>query len=128
MVDQLRFTQDAVRVRCAQPARRGEGLNVCYMSDADRVVAFHRWVEGEGKDVVVVASLREETWWGYELGFPIAGRWLEAFNSDVYDHWVNPQCAGNEGGVEADGPGMHGLPASARVVIPANGVVVFVKG
>jgi 1,4-alpha-glucan branching enzyme len=128
MVDHLRFTQDAVRLRCAQPALRGEGLNVFYASDADRVIAFQRWVEGEGRDVVVVASLREETWWGYELGFPSAGRWVEVFNSDVYDHWVNPECAGNEGGVEAAGPGMHGLAASARVVIPANGVVVFVKG
>jgi len=46
----------------------------------------------------------------------------------VYDNWVNPMCAGNAGGVTADGPGMHGLAASASVVIPANGVVVFVKG
>jgi 1,4-alpha-glucan branching enzyme len=127
MGDHLRFAQDLVWLRRDQPGLRGEGLHVFYTSDADRVIAFHRWVEGQGNDVVVVASLSEETWWGYELGFPSAGRWVEAFNSDVYDHWVNPQCAGNKGGVEADGPGMHGFGASAKLVIPANGVVVFVK-
>jgi 1,4-alpha-glucan branching enzyme len=28
------------------------------------------------------------------LGFPIPGFWREVFNSDVYDHWVNPKVAG----------------------------------
>jgi 1,4-alpha-glucan branching enzyme len=47
------------------------------------------------------------------------------FNSDYYDNLPNPQVAGNGGGVTADGELMHGLPCSASVVIPANGVVVF---
>ena len=128
MGDHLRFTQDAVRLRNSQPGLRGEGLNVSYTSDADRVIAFHRWVEGQGNDVVVVASLSETTWWGYRVGFPSAGRWVEVFNSDVYDNWVNPMCAGNAGGVDAEWVAMHGLAASASVVIPANGVVVFVRG
>jgi 1,4-alpha-glucan branching enzyme len=127
MGDHLRFTQDAVWLRRMQPALRGEGLNVFYTSDADRVIAYQRWVVGEGRDVVVVASLNETTWWGYRLGFPSAGRWAEIFNSDVYDNWVNPMVAGNAGGVEAEWVPMHGLPASASVVIPANGVVVFVR-
>jgi 1,4-alpha-glucan branching enzyme len=127
MGDHLRFTQEAVRLRRGLPGLRGEGLNVFYTSDADRVVAFHRWVVGVGEDVVVVATLSETTWWSYRLGFPSAGRWVEVFNSDVYDNWMNPLVAGNAGGATADGPGMHGLAASASVVIPANGVVVFVK-
>jgi 1,4-alpha-glucan branching enzyme len=128
MGDHLRFTQDLVWLRRKQPALRGEGLNVFFCSDADRVIAFQRWVVGEGRDVVVVASLNEATWWGYRLGFPSAGRWVEIFNSDVYDNWVNPLVAGNAGGVEAAWQPMHGLPASASVVIPANGVVVFARG
>ena len=56
------------------------------------------------------------------------GFWKERFNSDVHDHWVNPQVAGNGGGVFADGRGLHGFTASAEIVIPANSVVVFVKG
>jgi 1,4-alpha-glucan branching enzyme len=83
---------------------------------------------------VVVATLNESTWWNYQLGFPSAGRWVEVFNSDAYDSCnangvsVNPQVAGNAGGVTADGPPLHNLPASATVVIPANGVVIFAKG
>jgi 1,4-alpha-glucan branching enzyme len=133
MGDHLRFTQDAVRLRCQQPALRAEGLNVFYTSDADRVIAFQRWVEEVGRDVVVVATLSESTWWGYRVGFPSAGRWVEVFNSDAYDSCiangvsVNPMVAGNDGGFEADWVPMHGLAASASVVIPANGVVVFVK-
>jgi 1,4-alpha-glucan branching enzyme len=128
MANHLKFTQDVVALRMRLPALRGEGLNVFYTSDADRVIAFQRWVEGVGEDVVVVATLSETTWWGYQIGFPSAGRWVEVFNSDVYDNWVNPMVAGNAGGVTADGVGMHGLASSASVVIPANGFVVFVKG
>jgi 1,4-alpha-glucan branching enzyme len=90
-------------------------------------------VEEVGRDVVVVATLSESTWWGYRVGFPSAGRWVEVFNSDAYDSCiangvsVNPMVAGNDGGFEADWVPMHGLAASASVVIPANGVVVFVK-
>ena len=47
---------------------------------------------------------------------------------NVYDNWVNPQVAGNGTGVNAAGPPRHGLPASATVVIPANGLVVFTRG
>jgi len=133
MADHLRFTQDAVRLRNSQPALRGEGLNVFYTSDAGRVIAFHCWVQGEGRDVVVVATLSETTWGCYQLGFPSAGRWIEVFNSDAYDSCnangvlVNPQVAGNNGGIIADGPPLHNMPASANIVIPANSVLVFTK-
>jgi 1,4-alpha-glucan branching enzyme len=128
MADYLRFTQDLIHLRRNQPALRAEGLNVFYSSDADRVLAFHRWVEGSGQDVVVVATLSETTVFGYQLGFPAPGFWKEVFNSDVYDHWVNPWVAGNGAGVMADGRPMHGLPSSAAVVIPANSVAVFARG
>jgi 1,4-alpha-glucan branching enzyme len=94
--------------------------------DDNRVLAFQRWVEGSGNDdVVVVASLSEETWYSYRLGFPRAGRWREIFNSDVYDNWVNPSVTGNGGSIVASDVPMHGLPASAEIVIPANSILVF---
>jgi 1,4-alpha-glucan branching enzyme len=133
MADHLRFTQDAVRLRNAQPALRGEGLNVFYTSDADRVLAYQRWVPGQGRDLVIVASLSDSTRYTYQLGFPSAGHWTEIFNSDAYDSCnanrvlVNPQVAGNNGGVDAYGPPMHGLPTSASITIPANTVLVFAK-
>lgn len=126
MADYLRFTQDLVRLRAGQRALRSDNVNPYYVSDVDRVLAFHRWLPS-GEDVVVVATLAESTWWSYRLGLPLLGFWREVFNSDVYDNWVNPQVAGNGGGIQADGPPMHGFAASASIVIPANSIVVFAR-
>lgn len=128
MTDHLHFTQDLIRLRREQTALRGDKVNPFYVSDVDRVLAFHRWIEGTGDDVIVVASLAEMTRSNYRLGFPFPGFWKEIFNSDVYDNWVNPWAAGNGGSVAADGGPMHGFAASAAIVIPANGVLVFARG
>ena len=127
MVDHLRFTQDLIRLRWNQPALRGEQVNPFHVHNQNRVMAFHRWLPGAGNDVIVVATLAEITWYNYTIGFPYPGPWLEVFNSDVYDHWVNPLVAGNGGGISASGGPLEAFPASANVVIPANGVVVFAR-
>ena len=41
----------------------------------------------------MVATLAEDTWYNYGIGFPFAGSRREVFNSDVYDNWVNPIVA-----------------------------------
>ncbi len=127
MVDHLRFTQDAIQLRWEQPALRGDAVRVFHVHNDDRVLAFHRWIEGVGNDVVVVASFNEATFYGYGIGFPGRGLWREVFNSDVYDNWVNPQVAGNRGAIVAEGGPMHGFQASSNIVIPANSVVVFAR-
>jgi 1,4-alpha-glucan branching enzyme len=125
MVDQLRFTQDFIRLRWNQPALRGQSINVFHVHDVNRVIAFHRWIEGQGSDVVVVANLNDSPFFNYQLGFPRASAWAELFNSDVYDNWVNPFAVGNYGGVTASGGPLHGLPSSASITIPPRAVVVF---
>jgi 1,4-alpha-glucan branching enzyme len=127
MADHLRFTTDLIRLRWRQPVFCDGNVRAYYVNDIDRVIAFHRWIEGYGNDVIVVASLRESTFWDYRIGFPGAGQWLEVFNSDVYDNWVNPIVAGNHGSVWADAVPMDGMPASASIVIPANAIVVFAR-
>jgi 1,4-alpha-glucan branching enzyme len=127
MADHLRFTQDLIRLRWNQPALRGENMSPFHVHSQNRVIAFHRWLDGSGNDVIVVATLAEATWYNYAIGFPYPGAWAEVFNSDVYDNWVNPQVAGNGGVISASGPPLHGFPASANIVIPANGVVVFTR-
>jgi 1,4-alpha-glucan branching enzyme len=127
MGDFLRFTRELIGLRRRQPALRGEGCRVIHSSNDNRVLVFQRWVEGVGRDVVVAASLNERTLYGYQVGFPSGGRWLEVFNSDVYENWVNPQVSGNGGAVEASGSALHGLPASAYLTIPANGILVFAR-
>lgn len=125
MLDHLRFTQDLVRLRRKQPALCSDNIAVYHVNEKGRVLAFHRWLHETGRNVVVIASLNETTCHGYELGFPQKGRWAEVFNSDAYDPWVNPRLAGNSGGVDAWGPPLHDMETSAKVVIPANGVVVL---
>ena len=127
MVNHLRFTQELIRLRWNQPALRGDNVNPFHIHNENRVLAYHRWLDESGQDVVIVATLSESTWYNYAIGFPFAGRWAEIFNSDVYDNWVNPIVAGNGGSISVSGPPLHGLPASAPIVIPANGFVVFAR-
>jgi 1,4-alpha-glucan branching enzyme len=126
MVNHLRFTRDLIRLRWNQPALRSENVNPFHVHNQNRVIAFHRWLD-IGHDVIVVATLAEATWYDYAIGFPSSGRWTEIFNSDVYDNWINPQVAGNAGGITASGGPLHGFAASANIVIPANGFVVFAR-
>ncbi|WP_019866451.1 alpha amylase C-terminal domain-containing protein [Methylovulum miyakonense] len=130
MSDQHRFTRDLMWLRRKYPALRGEGLNVFHVHNGNRVIAFHRWVPNIGRDVVVVVSLNEGTFYNhsYRIGFPIGGHWNEVFNSDIYDEWFNPNAQGNPGGITANGPEWDGLPTSAQVTLPANSILVFARG
>ena len=127
MIDFLRFTRELIWLRRRHPALRGEGIRAISMENGPRVLVIQRWVEGVGRDVVVVASLNESTLYGYRIPLPQPGRWLEVFNSDVHENWVNPATAGNGGGIDANGPGLNGLPHSAWITAPANSVLVFAR-
>jgi 1,4-alpha-glucan branching enzyme len=127
MQDHLRFVRELIQLRGRYRALCGDRINVFHVHNDNRVLAFHRWIEAAGEDLVLAVNLREDTWWSYQLGFPIPGKWIEVFNSDVYDGWVNPRVAGNGGEIDANGPPLHGFHASAAIVIPANGFVVFAR-
>jgi 1,4-alpha-glucan branching enzyme len=125
MRDFLRFTRELIQLRWQHPALRSGGYALIHVHDDNRILAFQRWVPGVGRDVVVVASFAEDTKFGYEIGFPSTGRWREVFNSDVYEHWVNPNTQGNGGVVDVEGPGRHGVSASAALTLPANSILIF---
>jgi 1,4-alpha-glucan branching enzyme len=129
MQDFYRFMQELVGIRRRHPALRGETCNVFVHRSADRVLAYHRWLEGIGRDIIVVVSLNEATFNNpnYRLGFPQPGRWLEVFNSDVYDDFGRRTPFGNGGSIVADGPPMDGFQNSAGLIIPANSVLVFAR-
>jgi len=129
MGDHHRFTRDLIRLRRRHPALRSDPVHVYPADDANRVLAFQRWVPGLGRDVVIIATLSESTVYdhGYALGFPQPGDWYEVFNSDLYDTYPNPWVQGNAGRVAADGPPMHGFGWSARITIPANSLLVFAR-
>lgn len=127
MRDFLRFTRELLGLRWRQPALRGNGFRPTYANDEDRILTFHRWVPGEGHDVIVVASLNNSILYNYQIGFPAQGTWLEVFNSDVYDNWVNPTTAGNGGQINAQGVPLHGFTTSASTTVPANSLLVFAQ-
>lgn len=123
MVEFHRATRDLVRLRRRHPALRADPVVVYPLARDGRVLAFQRWVPGIGRDVVVVASFAETTIAGYALGFPRGGPWREVFNSAAYE--AGPDIPGNAGRITADGPGMHGMPASSLLTVPANALLVF---
>ena len=127
MHDHLRFTRELVGLRWRCPGLRGGGFRVVHVHDANRVLAFHRWVEGAGHDVLVVVHLGTAHRVGYRIGFPGGGEWREVFNSDVYEGWVNPDVAGNGGRVVAQPEPLHGFGHSAALVLPANAILVFAR-
>ncbi len=118
MLDHLRFTSELVNLRWRYPALRGQGFRVIHAHDANRVLVFQRWVEGGGRDVIVVVHLSPFSRFDYRIGFPGDGEWSEVFNSDVYENWVNPNVTGNGGRVFSD---------SASLTLPANSVLVFAR-
>jgi 1,4-alpha-glucan branching enzyme len=127
MLDHLRFTRELLGLRWQYPALRGQGFRVIHAHDQNRVLAFQRWVEGEGHDVVVVVHLAPFNRFDYRIGFPGGGGWREIFNSDVYEDWVNPHVAGNGGRVLAEPHPLHDLGHSAGLVLPADSILVFAR-
>ncbi len=127
MHDFHRCIRDLIHLRHRLAALRADGFRATHVHDANRVLAFHRWVPGSGQDAIVVVNLNEQTFHQYQIGFPWAGRWEESFNSDVYDNWVNPWRQGNGGGVEANGGSLHDFAQSATLTLPANSICVFFR-
>jgi len=127
MQDHLRFIRELCWLRRRHPALKSDTVQVHHPPDSNRILAFHRWVPGVGRNVMVVASLNESNAFEYQVGFPLPGYWHEAFNSDVYDNWVNPLAVGNHGGVYANAGPFDGQPSSARITVPANSIIVFTR-
>jgi len=127
MIDHVRFTRELIGLRWRHPALRGQGFRVVHAHDQNRVLAFHRWVEGEGQDVIVVVHLATFHRFGYRIGFPGEGEWRQIFNSDVYENWVNPSGVGNAGRVLAEPQPLHDLGYSVALVVPANSILVFAR-
>ena len=127
MRDHLRFYADLNRLRRSHPALRGDCARVSRANDFERVIVLHRWIEGSGQDVLVVASCDEFVKHGYVIGVPGEGSWREVFNSDFYDRFPNPNTVGNGGSVAAWREARDGFEASAALTLPANGVIVLAR-
>lgn len=124
--DFLKFVADVIQLRRSRPALRGSSARISRARNYDRVIVLHRWIEGEGRDVVVIANLAEQPKRDYAIGLPFAGDWLELLNSDVYDNFPNAAPVGNGGRVRCWSQPLDGFSARAAVTLPANGIIVLV--
>jgi len=91
----------------------------------DRILTMLRGTGSGADDVIVVASLNERTLYDYTIGFSHGGTWHESLNSDAYESDSGHVVRGNGGSIEANGSSIGSMPASARITIPPNGLLVF---
>ena len=127
MADYRRFMSDLIALRKGQSALAADGVRASGVNDFDRVIVIHRGVAdgSPGRDVVAVVSFDERPKFGYGVGLPRGGRWIELFNSDYYNGFPNPAAIGNGGAVIAVGPPLDGFAQSAAITIPPNGALFF---
>ena len=106
----------------------GPYVRVSHVNRDQKVIAYHRWLDGGVKDdVMVVASFNHEAQEeGYRIGFPRAGKWIVRFNSDWKGysndfHDVSP----DSGQVEVKEEAYDGHPYSGVVVLPPYGLLIL---
>jgi 1,4-alpha-glucan branching enzyme len=118
----FRFYQDLIALSRKLPAVRTHNIDVLHQSNANRVIAFKRWIGIE--QLIVMASFNNTPFSnGYiiqkdSVGIPDAS-WTEVFNSDAEIY--GGQNTGNFGAAISS----HNGTFSAN--IPATGFVVFAK-
>lgn len=118
----FRFYQDLITLSRRLPSIRTHNIDILHQSNTNRVIVFKRWSENE--EVIIVASLNDAAFAGgyvIQKDFPAIpdATWKEVLNSDAAIY--GGQNVGNMGAAVASSQ------ASLNVVIPANGLLVFVK-
>ncbi|MBV9304336.1 MAG: 1,4-alpha-glucan branching protein GlgB [Acidobacteriaceae bacterium] len=87
------------------------------------IVSFIRRAKRREDYLVFACNFTPTPHLGYRIGMPEAGVHREIFNSDA--EMFGGSNMGNGGYVNAETTPSHGRPASARLVLPPLGVVVF---
>nr|WP_246705857.1 alpha amylase C-terminal domain-containing protein [Rhizobium leguminosarum] len=112
--------RDLIALSIRQDAIRSRNIAIPLVHDENRVIAFHRWNDGE--DFLVVGSLNDAPFeHGYRLYSERLGDdlWEEIFNTDA--HTYGGWNVGNGGGR------IRATAGVLNAVLPASGVLVFRK-
>ncbi|NMM93521.1 1,4-alpha-glucan branching protein GlgB [Bifidobacterium oedipodis] len=91
--------------------------------DADHNTLSFLRIGSKGETLAVVVNWSGEAWSDYQVALPKAGKWTEVFTTD------DAKYGGSDihnGTFEADAGEYHSRPASAKITVPALGVV-FLK-
>jgi 1,4-alpha-glucan branching enzyme len=103
-----------------------EGFDWVDADDSDQsVLSFLRRRQGGGVggSVLCVANLTPMPRYGYRIGFPTPGRWVELLNTDASE-WGG-SGVGNFGAIQTEDVSWHGRPWSSLVSLPPLGVLWF---
>ena len=87
------------------------------------IVAFIRRAKRREDHLVFVCNFTPTPHKRYRIGFPEAGHYREIFNSDA--EIFGGSNLGNGGYINAEATPSHGKPASAEVIVPPLGVLIF---
>jgi 1,4-alpha-glucan branching enzyme len=125
----VRLYRDLISLRLNKAGRTrglcGQHVQMIRVDDANKMIAFRRWMDGgAGDDVVVVANFDHNIREKFEIGFPAAGTWKLQFNSDwkgyssIFKNYPSVDVTAQPGEYDS-------LPAHGAVNIGSYSVLVF---
>ncbi|GAB2558650.1 1,4-alpha-glucan branching protein GlgB [Leucobacter ruminantium] len=91
----------------------------------DQVFAWIRRGDPDDPHVVVVLNLTPVERTGYRVGFPVAGRWIEALNTDSAAYAGGDR--GNTGAIETEAIPAGSEAQSAMLTLPPLSAIYFVE-
>jgi 1,4-alpha-glucan branching enzyme len=121
--DLMRDLNDRYRTSAAlySADTRPEGFRWIDANDSGgNVLSFLR-MGVDGSSVACVANFAGAPHLNYRVGLPLPGRWREVINTDAEAY--GGSGVGNMGAVVAEPEEWHGMPASAVLQLPPNGVL-----
>jgi 1,4-alpha-glucan branching enzyme len=106
----------------------GQDIEILFMNDTDKIIAYHRWEDkGPGDSVVIVLNFSDKDYKDYIIPFPEEGLWKIRFNSDWkgYDAGFGNELAWDTETLECidDEQGKH----SARVNLAPYSALIYSK-
>src|SRR5207249_11749057 len=103
----------------------GNNVNVFHVDNGNKVVAYHRWMNGgAGDDVVVVANFSAKAFDSYDIGLPRGGTWHVRLNSDWRGYSSDFGDHASDDVVARSG-GKDGLGFGGSVGVGAYSVVIL---
>jgi hypothetical protein len=106
----------------------GPNTNVFHVNNSNKLIGWHRWMNGgAGDDVVILANFSATPWTNYRIGMPRPGLWKCRFNGDWTGYssdFGNTQSLD----VEANGYAYDGLGQSGVFSIGPYTILVYSQG
>lgn len=100
-----------------------EGFRWIDANDASNNIYSWLRFDQAGNVLACVVNMSAVPRYDYRLGLPHGGFWSEVLNTDAQVY--GGSGVGNLGGVDAHGPGWHGLPTSADITVPPMSALWF---